>query len=526
MLLRKLLATVLAAAVSIGSAAVAGAQPPSDESSSPGFLVGAAKREITPEGIVNQGGFGLGDGSVLPDELVGRGNQGQAEGERLFARAFVVDNGTDVLAFVITENIGMFAAYQEGPGLIDMAESVAAAAETEGRIPAEHVFAAGNHSHSGPDTIGAWGGVDPSYLQYVHDQAVAATIEAYQTRRPAELTVGAADGRQTFPGSQGTYDLIDNQVCLEVASNNFEGDNNSCIPRQEMVDSDVRVLQATSLEEPSSPGAIHSNRGCDGPGNHAGRVCTSGEVIASFVTYAAHPTLGGAGGLHGDWPEHVALAIEATYGGTAVVWPGTIGRVQPERNWRDRRADFNNAMLTMIGEALAGGESVTDTQIAASKTLIRSEVTNVGLALLLMEGARVGAPIMRSQEEPWMLGNTINTVSSAARIGDVAFMGVPGEAYPQIALEAADSIQGEKTLFTLGLSDDMLGYLISHTEDYPIIAALSPVLDNALFNITPRIGDHVMCSGIRMAGDVGFETALHPRCPTFDAEDALTGSDF
>ncbi len=501
--------------------------PPTDGGEDASFLVGAAKRDITPEGEVNLGGFGLGDGSVLPRELVGPGRKGASEGERIFARALVVAQGEQMLAFVITENIGMFVKYQDGPGLIDIARSIEQA--TGGAIVAEHVFAAGNHSHSAPDTLGAWGGVDTAYLQLIHDQSVAAVVEAYENRQPAEIVVGVADGRRKFPGTQGTYDLIDNQVCLETASNSFEGDNNGCTPRQESVDSDVRVLQARALV-PASTGAEHSVRGCEGPGQHEGRTCaTTGEVIASFVTYAAHPTLGGASGLHGDWPEYLSAALEATYGGVGIGWPGTIGRVQPERNWENRKRDYTANLMTLVDEALAGGAPVTDTTVTASKAFIRSEVTNVGLAGLLHAGDVIGAPLMRSREDPWLVGDIIQTVVGGARIGDVAFLGVPGEAYPQIALEAAAAIEGERTLFTLGLADDMLGYLISHSEDYPVIAALTPVNDNALFNITPRIGDHVMCTGIRMSREVGFPTTVTPvtaRCPAFDLEDAVTGSDY
>lgn len=504
----------------------AAAATPSESADTDSLVVGAATRDVTPNGVVNLGGFGLGDGSVIPDEVIGRGNTGQSEGERIFARALVVGNGTSAVAFVIVPNIGMFAKYQErfgSVGLVDIAASIESA--TDGAIGADHVFAAGNHSHSGPDTLGAWGGVDPSYMQLIHDQAVGAVLDAYEARVPAQLSVGAVETRdRNFQGSQGSYDLLDNQVCLETASNSFEGDSNGCAPRQESLDSAVRVLQARAVVPPSE-GAQNSARGCEGPGQHAGRTCaTVGEVIATFVTYAAHPTLGGAGGLHGDWPEFVAEALEARYGGTGIAWPGAIGRVQPERGWVNRKADYSGNLMVLIDEALASSSPASGTEIDAAKELIRSEVTNAGLAALLHGGEHVGAPLMRSTEAPWLVGNTVQTIVGAARIGEVAFLSVPGEGYPQIALETAASIDGEATLFTLGLADDMLGYLISHTEDYPVLAALSPVNDNAFFNISPRVGDHVMCAGIRAASVIGFDTSptlVTARCPAFDIEDAL-----
>src|SRR2546423_10498426 len=47
----------------------------------PAYLVGAATADITPSGPVNLGGFGLGDGSVVPDAIIGRGGfRGGARG--------------------------------------------------------------------------------------------------------------------------------------------------------------------------------------------------------------------------------------------------------------------------------------------------------------------------------------------------------------------------------------------------------------------------------------------------------------
>src|SRR5256885_9475531 len=39
----------------------------------PAYLVGAATADITPDGAVNLGGFGLGDGSVVPHAIIAPG---------------------------------------------------------------------------------------------------------------------------------------------------------------------------------------------------------------------------------------------------------------------------------------------------------------------------------------------------------------------------------------------------------------------------------------------------------------------
>src|SRR5581483_3988287 len=57
----------------------------------PAYAVVAATADITPTGLTNLGGFGLGDGSLFPDAVVGRGGQAKPQGEHIRARAMVVD---------------------------------------------------------------------------------------------------------------------------------------------------------------------------------------------------------------------------------------------------------------------------------------------------------------------------------------------------------------------------------------------------------------------------------------------------
>ena len=170
------------------------------------YDVGAATRDITPTGIVNLGGFGLGTGVLVPEEAVGRGGQGEAVDERIAARAIVFAQKRDAIAIADIETQGMFAAYQDGPyGLHDIAQSVEE--QTKGRLPADHILIASDHSHSGPDTIGAWGGVSTEYLQHIHDQTVAAIVAAFNSRRKANVRAGHSDAS----------DLIYNQSCTRGA---------------------------------------------------------------------------------------------------------------------------------------------------------------------------------------------------------------------------------------------------------------------------------------------------------------------
>ena len=179
------------------------------------------------------------------------------------------------IAIADIETQGMFAAYEDGPyGLDDIAQTVEQ--RTKGKLPADHVLIASDHTHSGPDTIGAWGGVSDEYLQYIHDQTVDAIVAAFNSRRKANVRAGHSDAS----------DLIYNQSCSEALNQ----DKEPAYPGPEVCatpgkDGMVRVVQATDPK--------------------------SGSVIATFMAYAAHATAGGGNGLHGDWPQFLSNKMSA-----------------------------------------------------------------------------------------------------------------------------------------------------------------------------------------------------------------------
>lgn len=468
-------------------------------------LVGAATADITPPGIVNQGGFGLGDGSLFPDFAVSRGGQNQFQGEHIRARAMVVDDGTNAIAIADIETQGMFAAYEDGPwGLADMAAQVAA--DVPG-LPADHILIASDHTHSGPDTIGAWGGVADvqvpgydgpnQYLRYVKDQTVAAIEEAYRTRRPAELRAGESDAST----------LIYNQSCSEALNQ----DRDPAYPGPELCatpgkDGMMRVVQATT------------------PG---------GEVVVTFVAYAAHATAGGGPGLHGDWPQFLSDALAAKYGGVGLAMEGANGGTQPCRptcaftdpnepgyNISDRRTAYLTNYMAHVVDALSEDNSrPVRGPVDAAQSYIREPITGPAVLALFLAGQYGGARLLRSHENPWVVGDTIRTVASALRIGDVLVAGTPGEGFYAIGQGVRKAVDAPMVV-QLGLANDQLGYLIAPVSYVPVIAAEAPVNDNIIFNVSPTIGDHVMCADIRLSLALGFEGASPPECAGYDAADS------
>src|SRR4051812_8445325 len=460
----------------------------------PAYFVGASTEDITPDGPVNLGGFGLGDGSVIPDAIVGRGGFGAAKNERIRARAMVFDDGQQAIALADIETQGMFAAYEDGPyGLGDIAAQVAK--DLPG-LKADHILIASDHTHSGPDTIGAWGGVPQAYLKYIHDQTVKAIEDAYTGRVLADVRAGHSDAS----------DLIYNQSCSEALNQSKEPD----YPAPDLCatpgkDGLFRVVQATDA---------------------------NGAVVGTFAAYAAHATAGGGDGLHGDWPQFLSDQMAASFGGVGLAMEGANGGTQPCRpacaftkptnpgyNEPNRKTALMLNYMAHVSDSLAHAAPVRG-PVSAAQGTIREAITGPTVLGLFMGGHHIGARLLRSHENPWVVANTIRTVTSALRVGGVLFSGTPGEGFPAIGEGVRGAVSDEQEVVQLGLANDQLGYLIAPVNYVPIIAAEAPVNDNIIFNVSPTIGDHVMCSDISLALKLGFAGSSPASCAPYDAADS------
>jgi hypothetical protein len=481
----------------------------------PSYLVGATAYDISPDliglGTVNQGGNGLGDGTGI-SALVGRGGQNQSRSDRIKARAVVFDDGKNAIAVATIETQGYFAAYRDGlKGLSDMA-----AAAANSRMPATNILIAADHTHSGPDTIGAWGGVPKAYFDFVYQRTVAAIRDAYAGRVFADLTAGHSDA----------YDLIYNQSCPEALY------QDESTPEPE-----------TGATLPCPTGSLQGSNGKDGKDGPM-RVLQArrpgGDVVVTYLAYAAHGTAGGGDGIHGDWPQYVGDAVAARYGGVGMAMEGAVGRTQPCRpacaftkrtnpsfGLSGRKAQITANYLAHVVDAVDHATPVRG-PVAAAKGYIREEITGPAvLALFLAGGKGAGARLLRSLDAPWQVGTTIRTVVAALRVGDVLFAGTPGESFPEIAFGIGDGVSGPREVITLGLANDQLGYLIAPSWSYVPITAEVAVNDNTIFNVSPTIGDHVMCADIRLAHAIGFGASTDAAaaakatayCAAYDAAD-------
>lgn len=432
------------------------------------LLVGAAKRDITPtaqtappDGNVFLGGFGFGAGRMSTGVL-----------DPIFVRAFVVSGPDGTVAFAQNETQGAFVAMKDGPyGLVDIADAVEEA--TEGAIPSSHVIIGSDHSHAGPDTTGVWGGLPETYLAFLRDQTVDAIVAAYETRQEANLFTGRVDAA----------DLLRSQ---------FDE------PPNDVVDEELRVLVATAPDDPEVPFAV-------------------------LVNYAAHATVMGSGNtlISGDWPSVVSAGLEEALAiDTAVVMIADVGRTQPERDagggegHEARLRSYGALVQERAMAALADLRAIRGGEVRVTQRYLQEPYDNPWTPFGVLQSL-----ISRSDAAPWLTGETIGTVVSAARIGDVLFVATPGEGYPAIQFAMQEQVDAS-THFVFGVANDQLGYLIAPEEGYADVLAAAPENDNAIFNVSSRIGDHVQCSLLTAAAEIGFAvTADETRCAPYENED-------
>src|SRR3954447_13195381 len=288
------------------------------------YRVGLAQRSVALDANgtfasqpVYLGGYGLGNGHVgehvagqdIPGPHPydnglkyddGRAATGNLDGGPS-VRAAVISAGKGKQNFAIAdiENQGCFAQNKQGFGLVTMRQDVAK--RTGGKLPADHVDIQCDHSHGGPDLIGAWGGVPTEYLKFVQKQTVDAIVDAFENQQPAKLFYGTAqsgvEGRNKVP--EDTKDpLLTNQMLNDPTGAN------------DVMDDELRVLQARDPK--------------------------SGEALATILNLNSHPTVLGSSNTKatGDWPQLANTLMTqdaARFGTDAMTIVGTLGRQQPAR---------------------------------------------------------------------------------------------------------------------------------------------------------------------------------------------------
>jgi hypothetical protein len=430
------------------------------------FQVGTAVEDITPAPGHPQylGGFGQ---MAKPTSNVH---------DPLQVRAFAISNGKTLVEFAIVDTQGWFAGYQEGPYGVTDARQQAASYLAKHGFPGTteaNFIVSSTHSHAAPTIMGIWGPVDVSYLREVHDQTVKALEEAPTHLRPAELWTADADSSAIDGTNVSQTDIYDGYD----------------------VDGDTPVLWARD------------------PRTH--------KTIGMYVNVPVHADVACGSCDNTMSADHIGVArdeLGRILGGTAVVAMGTLGR-QESIVQVGRFPYSHDVGMTVTDEVL---RAIRDTRPITSDTLRSAEqyllapVTNPALGALVYGNVAtfacvpsVACTIDRSVTPPYAVGGALGTWVTGFRIGDVAYISEPGEAFPEVSRAIRQSIHGATAVHVVGMAQDQLGYYWP-PEEAPATTVTNDS-DHLQYNSSVALADIDVVETVNVARTLGFTASyVHP----------------
>ena len=423
------------------------------------FRVGAAVRSIDPNTPVYAGGFSLSPPITKVHDP-------------LQVRAFYISNGHTALAFVVVDAQGYFAGYEEGQDLGQLADRVdaARAASTAGgvKMTDADIIEQATHSHAAATLEGIWGPVPLTYLQLVHDQVVSAVSAAAASARPAYVQFGTL-GDQNIVGST-------------INQDNYQG---------WVTDIQLSILRAV---DPRTGATIATFANVP---THGAQVC--GECL---------------GILSADYFGAVRMALDRQLGGINVVGPALLGRQEsPVETTGVANMEWLGGVVDNdLLEALGHADWITSSNLAAVQSTLQIPADNVALlglneawklspAQREQEAKQTGIyPIDRADRPPFREGPVLGTWLTAFRVGDIAFLSMPGEPFPEVRLGIVQQTNA-RTVVALSKAQDDFGYFFP-AYDYVFPEAYNS--DHLIFNVAPQLGDQVIAAQVANMRALGF----------------------
>lgn len=394
------------------------------------------------------GGFGI--GPVRPATRVGQGG--------VWVRTIAVSNGERTFIYGIADTVGWFARYDSmicaDCGIRDVRGRVA----KDVGIGMGDVIFGSTHTHAGADTYGGWGGIPKWYRNQLRDAAVASAKQAVANLQPATIDVGEVHLRNRNNERRDTY--------YSTADTG-----------------------ATWLQAKPDPSATCGDGGCD-------------EAIATWATYAGHPTIVSDPILHADWPGAAARRFEAQYGGVGLLFEGGLGNVSISTAGAGTQEERAEATGVAFADAVAADIKANKLHLrsnelaAATVDITHPAATNPGLITLASVGLfdreftagtqGAGLPgayhwsrrgeLSTSGEDNdpqpnaeflqgcSSAGPTVITTTGAHRIGELVVAFTPGEIFSNLAEVIKERADASAVTMVLGQTNDALGYIMQSFE--------------------------------------------------------------
>lgn len=269
-------------------------------------------------------------------------------------------------------------------------------------ISKNRIFLSTTHTHSGPDTMGLWGGKNKRYMQELRAKIAEAIDESVLEMRNASLRFG--QGR-------------------------FSGRANG--REENPADPTVSVLQILI----KSPYLNENN-----------------ELI-TLVNYACHPDVVQGLQITADYPHFLSERLRMRLGSETMFIPGAIGGVQPEG---DRKSLFAYQVRTLgedLGDAVVAimrhPKNLSGADISVLKMKVSAPFENTAY---LAKAVKFGLVSNLTDAE-----NNVSAEVGKITIGSLIFFMVPGELFPRI-WNSVRWLDENRMIF--GLTNGEFGYIM------------------------------------------------------------------
>lgn len=360
------------------------------------LLAGAGKADITPPTGTPLAGYGgrLGKAST--------GVHDPCE-----ARALIIDNGVEKIAFVSVDHLG----YDHA-----MIERVRAQAADKAGLAPERIFVMSSHTHSGggaylePFPILA-GKFDPKIRDFYSDRAAEAVIAAARTMRPARLAIGAGSvpGLSRFRSNWPPHAMADKTI-----------------------DPEVGVLRVDDA--------------------------ATGKPMAVLFNFAAHPTVLGEKNFQfsADYVGYARAKLEQMIGGDvlAIFANGAQGTVAP----RPFQGSDEWQRCENMGTILAA-EVFKVIHMIRPQEWMELKFTRTPLTLKTQLPPKMPVQVKLPESQA-------SEMSAIAFDRKYAFVTIPGELSSLLNQQVKERgrLLGFESTFLLGLTNDAVGYIITEDE--------------------------------------------------------------
>lgn len=360
------------------------------------LMAGAAKSDITPPVGTPLAGYGA-----------RRAQPSTGVHDPTEARALIIDNGVEKLAFVSVDHLGF------DHGMVERIRGMASAAT---QILPDHIFVMSSHTHSGGGAFMEMlpllanvlaGKFDPKIRTFYEQRTAEAIISANKTLKPARIAFGAGEAR---------------------GLSRFR----STWPPNGPVDPEVGVIRIDSA--------------------------ATGKPMAVLMNFAAHPTVLGPENMtfSADFVGYARNALERMIGSDAIAIfaNGAQGTIAPHAF----QGDDSWKRAENVGTILAA-EAFKIVLMIKPQDAIDIKLARTPLTLKIVPTS-VFPPTMTY---PSSYESEINAISFAGRI---AFVTIPGELGSILNLQVKErgKMLGFEKTFVLGLTNDALGYIITEDE--------------------------------------------------------------